>query len=385
LEITAGKTLLVDGPAAVKIISGQASIFGCRLKQGKTYVMRPWRRYPIYIETDSRLEITLGADAKTLTVEEGSTVQGWREIVEKTGPGKVIAVCGRTDSGKTSLTTFAANYLVEKYGKCVVVSLDPGQCYFTSPTVVGAAFMNEPVHDLVNLKPFHQIPVGSPSAAACATRIAEAAEELNQILPDDAHVVIDVDGWVDGALAISHKQLLLKTMNVSAAVVLGENTEELVNALEQANVLVVKAQPSDYVKHRDLAERKKTREWLYRKSLGELTLKHVPASWVRLEAVCREIDPHTLYRNAAAAILEAFNIKMDETLDAEIIMSKKRCGVICYLYDSSNRYKGLGIFLGMNKEKNFVKLLTKVESEIAKIRLGRLVLSEEGDEIVQLD
>lgn len=385
MELSAGKTLLVDGPAAIKLFNGVASIFGCKLKPGKTYLLRPWRRYPIYAEQETKMELNLGADSRTEVLESGDTVQEWKEIIERVEDRKVLAVCGRVDSGKTSFTTLAANLLTAKHGKCVVVSLDPGQSYFTPPTVVGASVMNEPVHDLAQLKPFIQIPVGSTSAASCASTIADAAEEISKSIPDNVTVVVDVDGWVDGALAISHKTLVLKILGCSSAVLMGNDPEPLGNSLSNAGISVETAPISLHIKQRDSSERKKTREWLYRKFLGKPTLKLIPTTWASLETVCRKVDPLAFFSEAKNAVTQILNMSHDDRKDIESASTKRRIGLIAYIYDFQNQYHGFGLFLGLSREKNVYKILSAAELNIGRILLGRVVLSEEGDEILQLD
>ncbi|MCS7110395.1 MAG: Clp1/GlmU family protein [Candidatus Caldarchaeum sp.] len=385
MDLPADKTLLVDGPAAVKVVQGAVSIYGCRLVKGRSYVLRPWRRYPLYAEQDSKVEVNLGSESIPPVVESGSTVKGWQETVEQLADEKVIAVCGPVDSGKTSFTTYAANVLVQKHGRCVVASLDPGQSYFTPPTVVGAAVLHEPVHDLFTLRPFIQIPAGSTSAASCATAVAEAAEAFVRNIPEDVCVVVDVDGWVDGALALSHKTLLLKIMKCSSAVVLGDEQDALRNALTQAEIRVMSLPTSSYVKQRDHSERKKTREWLYRKFLGKPSLKLVPATWANIQTICRKTDASSLLEEAAKSVAEPLGIKPEADVDPESTMAKRKIGLLAYIYDAQNTYRGLGLYLGMNRERNVHRLLSSVEANVQRILLSKVVLSIEGDEILQLD
>ncbi|MCS6784212.1 MAG: Clp1/GlmU family protein [Candidatus Caldarchaeum sp.] len=385
MDLAADKTLLVEGPSAVKVVQGSVSIYGCRLIKGRTYVLRPGRRYPLYAEQDSKVEINLGSESHQPVVESGSTVVGWRDAVEQLSNEKVMAVCGPVDSGKTSFCTYAANLLVQKHGRCVVVSLDPGQSYFTPPTVVGAAVLQEPVHDLFTLKPFIQIPVGSTSAASCATAVAQAAEALVRKIPDDVCVVVDVDGWVDGAPALSHKTMLLKIMNCSSAVVLGNEQDALKNALTQAGIRVMSLPTSSYVRQRDYAERKKTREWLYRRFLGKPSLKLVPTTWATVDTICRRTDASSLLEEAANSLAETLGIRPEANVDPESTMSKRKIGLLAYIYDGQNTYRGLGLYLGMNRERNVHRLFSSVEVSAHRILLGKVVLSIEGDEILQLD
>jgi polynucleotide 5'-kinase involved in rRNA processing len=141
--------------------------------------------------------LKLGEDS-CAEIFDGNTVEpAWVWAAEKMERDDVVAVLGRPDSGKTSYTTLAANIAVSKYGRCSVVSLDPGQTYFTPPTVVGAAAVEKQVYDLAELKPFWQVPVGTTSAPHGAAVILEMLVGLAERLVRP--VLVDMDGWVEGS------------------------------------------------------------------------------------------------------------------------------------------------------------------------------------------
>lgn len=373
MDIPSGKTLLIDGPASVKLVEGKCYIYGCPLKLRKNYVLRPWKRYPLYAEEDVKIELNLGAEAEATLVETGEEHAAWREIFEKIGDSGALAVCGGVDTGKTSFATFAANMFAQKLGRCVVVGLDPGQTSFTPPCVVGCALMREPVHDLTVLTAFLQRPVGSPSAALCAAEIAEASREIAQALSGEVYVV-DVDGWVEGPAATAHKVALVKALNCSHVVVMGEN-KPLAEALSQAGVEVFTAPLSRYIKQRETATRRKTREWLYRKHLGKTRTRLIPYSWVKLFTFCGQTPPLELVKQVNEALAQTTQENSE---------NKKR-GLIAFLYDGLDRYRGMGVLTGLNDEKRVYMVLTAVEDEVRKIGIGRVVLTEEGDEVLQLD
>jgi hypothetical protein len=46
-----GKTLLVDGPASVTLISGKISILGAPLRISEKFVVREGKRLPLWVKT----------------------------------------------------------------------------------------------------------------------------------------------------------------------------------------------------------------------------------------------------------------------------------------------------------------------------------------------
>ncbi|MEM2236855.1 MAG: Clp1/GlmU family protein [Candidatus Caldarchaeum sp.] len=379
MELQAGKTLLVDGPATVTILDGKASIFNCPLTPRKPYLLRPWRRYPILAETNTTIQLSLGEDAAANIVEGDESTDAWLGYIDSLTENDVTAVLGGIDTGKTAFATTTVNTLVKKYGRCCVISLDPGQTYFTPPTVIGAAVAEKPVHDLSLLKPFWQKPVGSTSAAGTASLIIDAVEELSKTTPS----VVDMDGWVEGPAAIAHKTILLKTLACTKAVLLGEDIQTLKEQLDTAGIPLKPLSTSKHIKKRDVSDRKKIREWVFRKFLGQPTLKMIPTSWVQLKVLgSTHSTAYDFFREAVKSASNA--LKLPEDRD-ENVLCRRRIGLIAYLYSSAESYLGIGVFCGFDPSKNVVKILSSTEADIRKIVLGKLFISAEGDEEFLLD
>ncbi|MCS6768901.1 MAG: polynucleotide 5'-hydroxyl-kinase [Candidatus Caldarchaeum sp.] len=379
MELSSGKILLVDGPAFLKVLEGSTSIFNCSLKANKEYFLRPWKRYPVYAETDSRLMLRMGEDSRVSFAEEDECVGSWFDQVKSLAEFGVVGVLGGVDVGKTAFTTLAANTLSKIFGKTVVLSLDPGQTCFTPPTVVGAAEMNGCVHDLSELKPFWQRPVGSASAVHAAAEVLEAVEEFSRVMPSEVPTVVDMDGWVDDAAAAAHKAAVLKTLGCRAAVIIGSGLERLHQLLESDGVKVVRLAQSKYVKTRDTAERRKIREWVFRKFIGKPTLRLIPSSWVQLSVLGHPGQKPLDYLNTALKQLA------DSAAEDLSNLCKSRTGLIAYLYDERSYYLGLGIMCGYDNVKSVIKIIASVESGFSKVQLGRLLLTAEGEEKLVLN
>ncbi|MEM1964748.1 MAG: Clp1/GlmU family protein [Candidatus Caldarchaeum sp.] len=383
MEIPAGKTLLVDGPATITVLNGTANIYNCLLTPRKTYLLRPWRRYPIQAETNTTIQLSLGEEAAANIVDTDETIHTWLENINELTERDVTAVLGGVDTGKTAFATTAVNTLVKKYGRCYVVSLDPGQTYFTPPTVIGAALANKPVHDLSELKPFWQKPVGSTSAASTASLVADSVHELSQTADKKTPAVIDMDGWVEGPAAIAHKTIILKTLACTRAIILGDEAQTLKEQLDPAGIPLKPLAASKHVKKRDFTDRKKIREWVFRKFLGQPSLKMIPTSWVQLKTLGRaHSSTYEFFMEAVKTASTALNM-LDES--GGNALCKRRIGLVAYLYDMAEQYLGIGLFCGYDAEKGVVKIVSSKDEGVRKIILGRLFLSAEGDELYQLD
>ncbi len=346
------------------------------LDMRRTYILRPWRRYPLYADEDASVELRLGEDS-CAEIFDGETVdQAWVWAAEKMEKDDVVAVLGRPDSGKTSYTTLAANIAVSKYGRCSVVSLDPGQTYFTPPTVVGAAAVEKQVFDLAELKPFWQVPVGTTSAPHGTAVILETLVGVAERLVRP--VLVDMDGWVEGSAAAAHKSALIKTLQCTKAVLLNLEKDALSDAVSEAVAAVLNIPASGHVRQRAPEERKKIREWLYRRFLGDLSLRMIPRTWVELKPVgFQGLEPGELYSQVER--------KLGETLGESAATHRKRGGLVCYLYDSHNTYTSLGLFCGFDRERDAVKILCQNCQGVKRILVGRVFLTAEGEELFTLD
>ncbi|MEM2096122.1 MAG: Clp1/GlmU family protein [Candidatus Caldarchaeum sp.] len=379
MQLPSGKTLLIDGPAVMKILEGEASILNCPLKQNKEYFLRPWKRYPVYAHSDCKLGLRMGDDSKADVVERDDTVDLWLSRVNEMNAGEVVGVLGGVDSGKTSFTTLAVNTLSRKFGKALVLSLDPGQTYVSPPTLVCATELTKCVHDLAECKPCWQRPVGSTSAAKASAEVLKAAAEFSEAWSRDVSMIVDMDGWVDDGAAAAHKAAVLKTLGCSKAFILGDGLDRLRRTLETTGIEVICLPSSKNAKTRDSTERRKIREWFFRKHLGSTTLRLIPATWVKLAVVGYDDQKPLEYLRDVSQKLAATAEDLTSNL------CKNKTGLIAYLYDDQKNYKGIGIVCGYDSQRAAVKILTAVESSVRSIWLGRVVITAEGEEILILD
>ena len=154
--VESNRTLLVDGPASVRVVSGKAEVFGYQVKHAQKIVMREGKRLPFFVLEKAEFDISLGANAG-IEVVAGSTIQSsWDKPLETILRAQkkpvVVLVLGKIDSGKSSYCTYLVNKLVD--GKCRVAVLDGdlGQSDIGASGTVGYAVTSKPVTELYDLK-----------------------------------------------------------------------------------------------------------------------------------------------------------------------------------------------------------------------------------------
>ena len=154
--VESNKTLLVDGPASVRLVSGKAEVFGYQIKEAQRVVVRQGKRLPFFVLEKVVFDISLGANA-TIQETDGSTIpESWSNSLEAVLALKkrpvVVLVLGQADSGKSSLCTCLVNKLVNGKRRVAVLDGDLGQSDIGPSATVGYALTSKPVTELYSLK-----------------------------------------------------------------------------------------------------------------------------------------------------------------------------------------------------------------------------------------
>jgi len=72
-----GKTLLVDGPASVSVVSGRVEVFGFSVKDAGRIVIREGKRLPFVVSETADLDVLLGENANVEEVDGNTIPQSW--------------------------------------------------------------------------------------------------------------------------------------------------------------------------------------------------------------------------------------------------------------------------------------------------------------------
>jgi hypothetical protein len=84
-----GKTLLVDGPASVSVVSGKVEVFGFFAKDVGKIVIREGKRLPFAILETANVDIVLGENASAEEIEGNTIPPPLRQSLRPQGPGVV--------------------------------------------------------------------------------------------------------------------------------------------------------------------------------------------------------------------------------------------------------------------------------------------------------
>ena len=125
-----GKTLLVDGPACVKLISGAAEVLGAEVKPEMRIVIRQGKRLPFEAISSFEAELSMGEGASCAEKATPAIPASWRRAAEtilSTGEKNTVLILGGVDSGKNGFCIYLANSALRKSRRVAVIDCDLGQ------------------------------------------------------------------------------------------------------------------------------------------------------------------------------------------------------------------------------------------------------------------
>jgi polynucleotide 5'-hydroxyl-kinase GRC3/NOL9 len=350
------RTLIVDGPAAVQLVSGKAEVFGYPVKQAKILV-RVGKRLPFFVLEEALFDISLGAGASIQEVEGNTIPSSWNKPVEavlalEKRPA-VVLVVGHADSGKSSFCTYMVNKLVEANCKVAVLDGDLGQSDIGPSATVGYAVTSKHVTELYNLRLANAFFAGVTSPVmAVAKALGGYNGMLNEIMQRQVDfVVVNTDGWVSGDDAVRYKASLVKELkpDVLVGVQVAEELAPLVANLE-SNLIVVES--SSALSPRSPEKRKSLREMSYARYLQGSKVQCYPMSQLTVEP-----------RNAVPKDLEP------------------QKSILVGLYGSENKFLGIGVLRELNPARKVLKVQTAVSAKPKRLVIGKVRLNEKLQEV----
>jgi polynucleotide 5'-hydroxyl-kinase GRC3/NOL9 len=347
-----GKTLLVDGPAAVRVVSGKAEVLGFPVKGARRILVREGKRLPFFVAETASFDISLGENAGVEEVDGNTIPPSWVESVEvlmSFQKKPVIAmVMGKTDSGKTSFCTHLINKLVSAKQKVAIIDGDLGQSDIGPPCTVAYAFITKPLTELYELKAENAFFVGATSPSEALSKTIEGLALMKAEILDRTvdFVVVNTDGWVEGEEAVKYKAQLAEKLKPDMVLCIQQKNElePLLAALKFRKIVI---DSSSVAKQRSREKRRNLREMSYAKYLTDAKVKSLPLNQLALE----------------------------EKTALPIRQGEER-GLLLGLYDAQRKFLGIGILREVDSVRKTLKVLTSVSAKPSIIALGKVRLDE---------
>ena len=410
-----GKTLLVDGPASLSLISGNVTVLGAPLHINEKIVVREGKRLPLWVKKRGTLEWLLGEGASVNEVDTGTVPHSWvdatKEILSLNKPSTVMVV-GGIDSGKTSFCTFLVNAAVMNKCKTCVVDADFGQSDVGPPSTVGFTFVTEPVKDLFDIDAKDAVFVGCTSPSGALNKLVEGLPQLKTRLTEDGVdlLVINTDGWVEGKEASAYKVRLAEKVAPTAVVGMQREKEltPILDALDGVKVFAVDS--PQLIQLRSREKRKLLRELSYKKYMKGAKLKSFSLGWTktedslfgvgvplsrrRLGTLADLLGNIPIYSEetvaAIFAVLKSSQYMSEEDVNAaenyfrkkvKVIRKGDEEGLLVGMKDEENSFLGIGILLGVDYKRKLLKVYTPVNEKVSTLCFGQVKLDKNCREI----
>ncbi|MCW4019989.1 MAG: Clp1/GlmU family protein [Candidatus Bathyarchaeota archaeon] len=413
LKVEKEKTLLVDGPARIQLLSGKATVLGARVKAGEQVVVRRGKRMVLEALRGCKVELILGGSASYTQIDGSSIPPSWKEAVDEIlskETRKTVLVIGGVDSGKTSFCTYLTNSALNAKRKVALLDGDLGQSDIGPPGTVSLSFIKEPTFDFHNLRSENLYFIGVTSPSRKVMVIVDAFKALrDEALERGAGLlIINTDGWVEGDDAVSYKTRLEQAVGSDAVAAIQKEDElaPILDASSDVKTFVVGSPPN--IKKRDWETRKLLRESAYIKYLKDSKVRSFPLSWVKIDGDLK-LNGEKMFQMKARieSLLGKEVLHCEEASDSVIFILRKRDkleedalkrlesefdkrtiglhegdeeGILVALGDTQGRILGFGTIDNINFKKRTIKICTPVDEAVSKIHVGCIKLDREGKE-----
>jgi len=417
-DVDSGKTLLVDGPASIDIISGDVEVLAAPIKKGTRIIVREGKRIPLEVKSNASFEIMLGEGASYEEVEGSTIPENWekttREIVSEASSKRqfLTTVMGEVDSGKTSFCTYLANMAIREKLKVAIIDGDLGQSDIGPPSTVGYSILKGYVKDLFDVNAEDAYFIGLTSPGIATKEVIEGLLKLKQkVMKQKAElIIVNTDGWIEGEDAASYKLRLVDSLKPDVVVGIQQNDEllHILSGIGNAKVYIVDS-PSA-IKKRDREKRKILRELSYKKYLRGGKVQSFLINWINLEGTllgkgiqpsrekmrqienflgvkpwyCEETQKTLLIVLGKGKWVAEENIKkLEENIRKRIKIFREgeEAGLLVSLKDINGKFLGIGVLQGIDYRRKAIKIFTPVKKGIHTIRIGQVKLDKEGKEI----
>lgn len=356
--VESNRTLLIDGPASVRLTSGKAQVFGYQIKEHTKVLVREGKRLPFYTLENTVFDIALGANAGMQEVVGNTVPASWNKpveaVLELQKKPVVVMLIGQADVGKSSFCTYMVNKLINEGFKVAVLDSDLGQADIGPSGTISYACAFKPITQIYNLKMENAFFVGVTSPVSAMAKTVEAyTAMLTEISAKGADVVVvNTDGWVTGDIALRYKSQLKAELkpDLVVCIQLFNELDPIIWDIQQTPILVI--EPSGSLNPRSSEKRKILREMTYTRYLKHAKMRNYPISQLTVEprsALPKNQEPEK--------------------------------GLLVGLYGKENKFLGIGVLREINQTRKALKVQTSVSAKPTRLVLGKVLLDRKFREI----
>ncbi|MEM2739700.1 MAG: Clp1/GlmU family protein [Candidatus Bathyarchaeia archaeon] len=410
----AGCSIIIDGPACVKLVSGALRALGVEYRDRGRIIVREGRSIPLEFLEDSEAEVSSASNPSFERVEGGVYPSEWLEairIASKLDPADIL-VLGGVDVGKSTFALMLANHILNAGLKPVaVVDGDLGQTDIGPPGALSYTLLDKPTVDLFDLRFEEAVFVGSLTPYQAVDEIVESLAYLKARASSRSRAtIVNTDGWFT-VEASPYKARIVERLKPKATVIIdGDLDLSLIEGkAKEVGSNVVKIPPPRYIRGKTRSDRKSRRELCYRKYFVDPAIRKIPIAWIkflnlpiglgaalhvdRLKGISATLGFECIYGEHTGSMLYIV-ARMNTEGCVEAEYKGIKCVVIPYrlierllvgVYDQMEVFRGLAILrsIFMDGDKGVVELITSYRGPIGCLKAGSVKLDESFREVAK--
>jgi polynucleotide 5'-hydroxyl-kinase GRC3/NOL9 len=277
-------TLIVRGPASIRLLSGKAKVLGAPLEKSRRLIVGHEKQLPLESFSEVNLEVLMGESGKVFEVEGSTVPASWKLAVEALTDMRsgVVAVVGGTDVGKSTLCTYVANELLSIGLVVRVIDADVGQADIGPPATIGSAVVSAHFPAPVDLEPDKLIFIGHVTPNHVQSKLISGIKRLVEADPENEFLtIINTDGWVLGPDAILYKINLISSVEPDLVIGISADSElQPILSSPQSRSMIVHC--AKEVLERSRGDRRTIRQSSYRRYLDGGLMRKIPLHAIRI-------------------------------------------------------------------------------------------------------
>lgn len=276
-KIVLRDTLLIKGPATIRLQDGEVEALGVRLTYEEPLIVRRHKILSLEpLVKPTYILVTFGPNGGVIQKQGKCGTKIWAkaaELLSQTNQKiKKIMILGASDSGKSTLTTYLINLAVAKGFKTGVVDADIGQSDLAPPGCIGGAVICKQLIDLRDIKGSVLEFVGSTSPMGIEDVVVERVKTATRRVEEQAPdlILINTDGYIDGE-GVRYKIKLVDALTPDQLIYITSEPrsvlkERLVKHVGEEKVLLLEGAEGIVKSHAERLERRMSQFHRYLKN-----------------------------------------------------------------------------------------------------------------------
>lgn len=218
---------LINGVAEIQIVDGEIDAFGCKMGRGSVFHIPEGRQIPIYSEAGATISIESVSVLRYKITLEKPIPESWTRLSDIAKDARRIIVIGEADVGKSGLSLYLANSLINSGYKVGIVDSDIGQSDIGPPTTIGLSILDHPYPTYWDLPLTEAYFVGDKSPAGhLLPMVVGTGKMVDKALELGADiVVVNTTGYVHGGPARALKRFKIEAIDPDLIVLLERDGE----------------------------------------------------------------------------------------------------------------------------------------------------------------